>query len=122
MTYGDLEGPGTETALVPLDCNNNGGTAGGALLYSIAVFSGVGGKLHTLGLIKPVMQGQGSATLLQLQDVQPGRVTVREFFYGPHDGTCCPSGEATTRWMLRNGSLVSDQPMVTTTARETASP
>jgi hypothetical protein len=40
-------------------------------------------------------------TLLQAQ-LGPGRVVGREAFYGPNDGTCCPSGRARTVWTYRH--------------------
>ena len=28
-----------------------------------------------------------------------------EYFYGPHDSDCCPSGRATTYWLYIHGGL-----------------
>src|SRR5262249_47890744 len=50
VEYGDFEGAGEDDAAVLLNCNNNGGTADGALLNSIAIYSGRTGAPRLLGL------------------------------------------------------------------------
>ena len=111
VTYGHFEAPNVSDAAVPLLCDNNGGTADGDLLYSLAIFSGRSGAPRLLGLVTPRQQPPNEpATILgnSRQDVrmQVGRLTVREYFYGPNDATCCPSGRATTNWGYRNGKLI----------------
>jgi hypothetical protein len=107
VIYGDFEGVGLDNAAVSLNCNNNGGTAGGALLYSVAIYSGRTGKPTYLGLITPQHQPKDVLpTLLSVSVIAPGTITVQEYWYGPNDGTCCPSGRATTKWTLSAGEVV----------------
>ena len=109
-TFGDFEGQ-TSTAMavdaaVPLGCDNNGGTADGALLYSIAVFSVGSGAQRSVGLITPHQQTAGNLpTLLSNVTMTPGQITITELWYGPDDPTCCPSGKAQTTWRYAGGSL-----------------
>ncbi len=117
VTYGDFDGDGHDDAAVPLDCNNNGGTADGLLLDSFAVYSGHTGKPTYLGLITPQHQPKHVLpTLPNIASIRPGTIVVSEYWYGPNDMTCCPSGRATTRWSLSAGKIV----LVAT--RVTASP
>jgi hypothetical protein len=105
--YGDLESDGHDDAVVPLDCNNNGGTADGLILDSFAVYSGRTGTLTYLGLITPQHQPKDVLpTLPSATSIAPGTITVSEDWYGPHDMTCCPNGRATTRWSLSGGKVV----------------
>jgi len=107
VIYGDFEGDGHDDAAVTLDCNNNGGTADGAILYSVAVYSGRTGKATVLGLITPQHQLRDVLpTLLSVYAIAPRTITVREYWYGPNDPTCCPKGRATTRWSLSTGKIV----------------
>jgi hypothetical protein len=104
--YGDVDGDGHDEALVPLWCNNNGGTADGALLYSLAVFTGRAGSVQPIGLITPRQQPPDELpTLLLVSRVSPGQIVIDETWYGPKDGTCCPSGTATTTWTYTSGQL-----------------
>jgi hypothetical protein len=106
VTYGDLEDDQHPVAVVPLACSNNGGTADGVILYSLAVYSGRTGKLQLLGLITPRRQPANElATLLDHPQISPGAITVDEAWYGPRDGTCCPTGRATSSWNYSAGRL-----------------
>jgi hypothetical protein len=105
VKYGDLE-RNRPIAAVILSCNNNGGTADGALLYSVVIYEGWAGKLRALGLITPRIQSaQELPTLLEVRSIGRSDVVVAEAFYGPHDGTCCPSGEAVTTWHFSSDRL-----------------
>ena len=120
--YGDLEGGGASDAALPLQCDNNGGTADGQLLFSIAVFSGSGGTRHLLGLITPRIQPKGVhvtivGTFNNAVVISTGRLLAREVFYGTHDPTCCPSGRATTTWNYHDGRLQPGPSRVTHPAR-----
>jgi hypothetical protein len=109
-----LYGDGIDDAAVSLYCNNNGGTADGAILYSVAVYSGKTGKRTYLGLITPRHQPKGRLpTLLSITGIAPDTITVHEQWYGPKDMTCCPEGRATTKWSLADGSLVPVTTIVT---------
>jgi hypothetical protein len=111
--YGDLEREGTTDAVIGLWCNNNGGTADGALLYSLAVFAGTQSDPKAIGLVTPQVQERGQLpTLLTVMSIEPGHLVVRESWYRPHDGTCCPSGVALTAWTVRNGHLSPGKPVI----------
>lgn len=106
LVYGPLQGPGRTAAAVGLLCDNNGGTGAGELLASVAVYSGSGGKVHSLGLLTPQVQLPGlHCTLLGPFVVGPGRVTVTEEFYGPHDSDAEPTGRARTVWTYAGGTF-----------------
>ena len=122
IVYGDLEGGGVSDAAVPLMCDNNGGSADGQLLFSIAIFSGKGGDRHLIGLITPRVQPKADhVTIIGTFDnavmVAPHRLLIREVFYGTHDPTCCPSGRATTTWTYQFGRLTPAASQVTHPAR-----
>ena len=111
VTYGALQGPGSVDAAVRLWCNNNGGTADGSRLVSIAIYSIQGVRLHLLGLITPRVQPRGELpTLLGHPRLSPGHVTVPEKWYRAVDSTCCPSGASTSRWKYSNRQLVPESP------------
>jgi len=128
VVYGDFEGGAPDDAAVSLGCSNNGGTADGAILYSVAVYSGRTGRPVSLGLITPQHQPEHVLpTLLTVAAITPGTITVHEDWYGPNDMTCCPRGRATTTWTLSAGKLVpshgpavqSTSPATTTTTAPT---
>ena len=107
VIYGDFEGDGHDDAAVPLLCSNNGGTADGDILWSVAVYTGKTGKPTVLGLITPRQQLKNVLpTLLSTPAIRPGAITVHESWYGPNDMTCCPQGSATARWSLSAGRIV----------------
>ena len=111
VTYGALQGPGSVDAAVRLWCNNNGGTADGSGLVSIALYSTQGVRPHLLGLITPRVQPRGELpTLLDDPRLSPGHVIVSEKWYRAVDSTCCPSGASTSRWKYSKGQLVSESP------------
>jgi hypothetical protein len=89
-------------------CDNNGGTADGQELSSIGVYTVVGGGLRMAGLITPQQQPANGihVTLLDQPRMSAGRVTVHEIWYGPSDGTCCPTGRAESTWVVKDGRLV----------------
>lgn len=73
VIYGDFEGDGHDDAAVSLDCNNNGGTADGAILYSVAIYTGRTGMLTSLGLITPKHQPKDVLpTLLSVTAIRTG--------------------------------------------------
>ena len=121
VAYGDFEGDGHDDAAVALDCNNNGGTADGLLLDSFAVYSGRTGTRTHLGLITPRHQPKDVLpTLPDITSIKPGVITVREFWYGPNDSTCCPSGRAITTWSLDAGKVTPVSSKVTASPERTS--
>jgi hypothetical protein len=114
VTYGDLNGDGRDEAAVPLWCSNGGGTADGALLYSLAMFTGQTGTLQLVGLITAQQQLVDELpTLLSNPKLTTGAVVVQEAWYGPHDSTCCPSGQAVSTWAYTSGQLRPESTAVT---------
>jgi hypothetical protein len=119
VTYGHLQRRGVSNAAVPLLCSNESGTADGVLLDSLSVFSGANGRVHLLGLITPQVRPgkQEPDTLIGHPLFEHHRILVQEYFYGPKDGDCCPSGRATTVWVYRQGRLTPQIPTITTEPR-----
>lgn len=106
VTYGDFTGDGHDDALVSLNCNNNGGTAAGALLYSLVAYTGGTGTLEYVGLITPRQQPPDERPgLPNATGVRPGTIDVEEDWYGPNDPDCCPSGRAMTTWVYADGQI-----------------
>jgi hypothetical protein len=105
VQYFDLD-PGVAAAFVPVDCNNNGGTAEGVLLYALVVYRGGPGRLDLVGTITPRVQPSNELpTLPGVQSVTPGRITVSESWYRAVDGICCPSGKAISEWGYSHGHI-----------------
>lgn len=100
VTHGDL-GHGLQVAALQIWCDNTGGTADGELAEGIMVFDSPGGRAHLLGTLTP--QHKTSAMVhipyIVVNRIDTtGHITVTEFFYGPSDATCCPTGRAVTIW------------------------
>jgi hypothetical protein len=109
--YGDLDGDGnTNEAAVGVVCSNGGGTAAGQLGFSYVIFQAREYEhvLRAVGVIRPRQPfnpEEGHVPLLGSVEILPGKVLAQEAWYGPHDGTCCPSGRATTIWTYARGKL-----------------
>jgi hypothetical protein len=114
VVYGHLQDSGGSDAALTLDCANDVGTADGALLYSIAIYSERGGHLHLLSLLTPqVVTSKGrDVTMIRPKRITHDRVTVSEYFYGPHDETATPTGRATTTWVYRHHRLLPHRPTI----------
>jgi hypothetical protein len=97
--YGDLGG-GQQVAAVQVLCSNQGGTAAGQLADSIVVFSGAGGKLHSLGVLTPQYRPHAPVHIpfITVARVGAGHIVTTEYWYTSNDPDCCPSGRATTTW------------------------
>jgi hypothetical protein len=103
VSYGDLDGDGRDEAAIALWCANGGGTAGGQLEQGIAVMT-PGGKAPSLfGIIATVTPApdvhapyfDNSKT-----EIEDPAIKVEEVWYGPTDGTCCPTGRTVSTWRL----------------------
>ncbi|MCW2543358.1 MAG: hypothetical protein JWM40_910 [Frankiales bacterium] len=108
IKYGEFGTHGeAPVAAVPLTCTNNGGTAAGQLLFSVAVYTRVNGQLKLLRLIAPQQAlRQGShVTLIRVGRISSDGVTVNETWYGPNDADCCATGEAISLWRYEAGTL-----------------
>jgi hypothetical protein len=100
-TYGTLGG--RPAAALDVGCNNGGQTADGYMAYAQVIFVERHDAAPILaGIVKPHIQPWGSAgpRLASLLTVtfHGNEVIAHEAFYGGSDGTCCPSGQATTVW------------------------
>jgi hypothetical protein len=114
VTYGDLNGDGKDEAVVGVECDNNGGTAAGQLVFGAVVVANRG-DLRAIGMITPQEQLPNAQHVTLLDDVrvEPGKVVVGEAWYRPSDADCCPSGKAVTTWTLSSGTLRAQPPVVT---------
>lgn len=106
VVYGDVDGDGEDEAALVVGCNNGGGTAAGFLAYAQVIFTAGKTSPRVVGIITPQQRPNPKAlpTLLQVT-IRRGTIVAREAWYGPSDGTCCPSGRSTTTWRSVNGSL-----------------
>lgn len=97
--YGDLGG-GQQVAAVQVLCSNQGGTAAGQLADSIVVFSGAGGRLHSLGTLTPQYRPHAPVHIpfIAVARIGAGHIVTTEYWYTSADPDCCPSGRATTTW------------------------
>jgi len=105
VVYGDLDQDGHDEAALGVECSNGGGTAAGALAYAQVIFRPGRTRPIVVGVITPRHQGKGELPTLLTVRFGDRRLVAREAFYGPHDGTCCPSGRALTTWAYRKGTL-----------------
>jgi hypothetical protein len=115
VAYGDVDGDGREEASVIVDCSNGGGTADGQLAFSAVVLTAKANAVHVLGLVTPRQPFDPAVPHVPLLRVElrRGEVISHEFWYGPHDGTCCQSGRATTVWRYVHGHLRPGRTVVT---------
>ena len=114
LSYGRLGGSGPEAAGLVVSCNNGGGTADGTLGYAWVIFTGREGNLNVVGIVTP--QGPHSPRYLPSTITiafKHGGIAAREFWYGHRDGTCCPSGRATTAWTYAAGRLHPGRTLIT---------
>ena len=114
VVYGDLGSAGQgSAAALEVDCNNGGGTADGVLAYAQVIFTAAGTSLRVIGVVTPKEQPKRQLPTFLTVTIRRGEVIAHEDFYGGSDGTCCPSGRATTIWRYANGHLQSGRPVIT---------
>jgi len=107
-SFGSIGGSIGEVAVLPVGCNNGGGTADGQLAFALVVFDGTRSSPHLFAVLTPRQPSGDDADhtpLLSLAKIASGRIVVREAWYGSNDPTCCSTGRATTTWALDNGRL-----------------
>ena len=116
VTYGDVTGDGRDEAAFVVECSNGGGTADGQIAFAAVVYTGSAHNVRVLGIVTPRQPFQALAVIpvpLLNVTLRHGEVISHEFWYGPHDGTCCSSGRATTTWRYRHGALTPRRTVVT---------
>ena len=106
VVYGDLDGDGRDEAALVVGCSNGGGTADAFLAYAQVIFRGGKRSPRVIGILTPQQRPNPNVLppLLQVT-IRRGEVVADEAWYGPKDGTCCPSGRSTTTWRYANGRL-----------------
>jgi hypothetical protein len=118
VQFGDVDGDGADEAALHVDCSNGGGTAAGILRYDLFIFRAVDGRLDLMNVLRsPQVEDDQLPSLPGEARLGGGLVSVPGAFYGPSDGTCCPSGEATTSWRYDGTTLVLDTVEVTKPAK-----
>jgi hypothetical protein len=96
-------------AVLPVECNNGGGTADGQIAFALVVFTERSSTPSVLGVLsprEPASDGADHVPVIGDATIDPGKIIVDEGWYGRNDGTCCPTGKAITTWTLEGGSLV----------------
>jgi hypothetical protein len=106
IVYGDLDGDGSDEGALVVGCNNGGRTADGFLAYAQVIFTAGKKSPEVIGIVTPQQSPNPNVlpTLLQVV-IGRGKVVAHEAWYGPDDGTCCPSGRSTTTWKFIKGRL-----------------
>ena len=111
--YGDVSGDRGDEVAVSVACDNGGGTASGQLGFAYAIYAKRGRDLMLLGTVTSQHNPPRThVTLLSKLRLGRGRITVRELWYRSSDGTCCPTGEALTRWTVRHDVLTPHPPEI----------
>jgi hypothetical protein len=101
VTFGDVDGDGTEEAILLIDSNLGGaGTSLDAYIFGL-----VDDQPRLRAQIEGGDRGEGG---LQSVSVASGDVMVRRFQSAPEDGACCPSRVLVERWRWRNGQLAKE--------------
>lgn len=107
--YGDLGGDAHQVAAVDVWCDNGGGTADGQLAETWVIFTGDASGPRVIGALTPQQPPNPDTPHVpyfgEALQMLPGRIVTDELWYGPADGTCCPSGRATTVWTYSDDSL-----------------
>jgi uncharacterized membrane protein len=101
MATGDLNGDGSEEAVVVL-AHNSGGS--GVFMY-LAVMRKNGGKLDNVATIR-----LGDRVKVIAVDIDEGKVVAELVEHGPDDPMCCPASNAYREWLLRGNELISVEP------------
>jgi hypothetical protein len=106
-TYGTFDGK--PAAAVNVGCTNGGGTADGYMAYADVIFAAhQDAAPAVIAIVRPHIRPWGSTQLASLLGVsfRGHDIVSHEVFYGGSDGTCCPSGRATSIWKISDGRLV----------------
>jgi hypothetical protein len=106
VVYGDLDGDGRDEAALVVGCSNGGGTADGYLAYAQVIFTAEATSPKAIAVLTPQQKQHPNVlpTLLQVT-IRRHAVIAHEAWYGPRDGSCCPSGRSATTWRYAHGAL-----------------
>jgi hypothetical protein len=105
VAYGDLDSDRRDEAALSVACSNGGGTADSVWAYAVVIFTPGARAPVALAILRPQHhRAHMPATLVEVR-ISPRRIVGSEAFYGPADGTCCPSGRAVSVWVYRRGRL-----------------
>jgi hypothetical protein len=115
VVYGDIDGDGKDEAALVVGCSNGGGTADSFLAYAQVIFTAGKRSPRAIATLTPQQRRNPNVlpTLLQVT-IRRGEIVAHEAWYGPNDGTCCPSGRSTTTWKYLSGTL---RPVMTVVQR-----
>lgn len=97
LFYGDLNGDGTEDAVVFL-ATQSGGTGHFVEMAAVLNVDGTARNVSTRSL--------GDRVVIEGGTVEGGLVTLLMRVHGPEDGLCCPSQSATWSFRLEDGQWV----------------
>jgi hypothetical protein len=106
VVYGDLDGDGEDEAALGVGCSNGGGTADSFLAYARVIFTAAANSPRVIGVITPQKQPPNELPTLVTVAIRRGEIVAHEAWYGPNDGTCCPSGRSRTIWMYNKERLI----------------
>jgi hypothetical protein len=116
VVYGDLLGGPGDAAALQIVCVNRGGTAAGQLAFAVVVYAAGQRGPKVLGVLTPRLRSSRThVPILTPAAITHDKVVLTEFYYGPHDADCCPTGRATTAWRFRAGAF---RPASTVVQRE----
>lgn len=103
MATGDLNGDGSEEAVVVL-AHNSGGS--GVFMY-LAVMRENGDKPDNVATIR-----LGDRVKVIAVDIDEGKVVAELVAHGPDDPMCCPTNEVRREWLLQGKELISQEAAV----------
>jgi len=96
FALGDLDGDGTQDAVVVLVASGGGSGS----FYSLEAVLNQAGKPHHIA-----SAALGDRAQLESLSVASGRITVEMVTHGPNDPMCCPTLEVTQEYELQGDTL-----------------
>lgn len=115
VTHGYLA-HGLPVTTLQIWCATQGGTAASQIAEGIFVFASPGGQPHLLGTLTPQYNPSSASHVPYIAVARidtTGHITVTEFFYGPSNPDCCPSGRATTIWKWTGRTFIPGRTKIT---------
>lgn len=118
VQYGDIDGDGVDEAALHVNCSNGGGTGGGELRFDLFIYRVTDERLDLIDVLRTLdVEDDQLPSLPGDAQLGDGSIIVPSAYYGPSDGTCCPTGRATTTWRYDGTRLVLDTVRVTKPAK-----